>query len=175
MNKKGAFFKEEQRFTQWWLWLILVPIIVGAVIFMVASTYQQLILGEPFGDRPMSNLGLVVANLFTLLVGVGLPVAILTTKLAVFVERTQLRVKFSYLANKRVPVSEIASFRVVNYSPIREYGGWGVRYSLKGKRWAYNVKGNIGVEIDLADGRKWLIGSQRPEELAEAIAKAKKE
>jgi hypothetical protein len=35
--------------------------------------------------------------------------------------------------------------------------------------WAYNISGNRGVRIDYKDGNRFLIGSQRPEELQQAI------
>ncbi len=44
----------------------------------------------------------------------------------------------------------------------------GIRWAGKG-RMAYNVSGNKGVEIALADGHSVMVGSQRPDELAEAI------
>ncbi len=50
---------------------------------------------------------------------------------------------------------------------LREYGGWGVKYGRAGK--AYNVSGNRSVQLKLSSGKGLLIGSQRPEELAQAI------
>jgi hypothetical protein len=50
---------------------------------------------------------------------------------------------------------------------MREYGGWGVKYGWAGK--AYNISGNRGVQLKLSNGKGLLIGSQRPEELAQAI------
>jgi len=38
---------------------------------------------------------------------------------------------------------------------------------LKGK--AYNVSGNRGVQLELLNGGRILIGSQKPEELVKAI------
>jgi hypothetical protein len=38
---------------------------------------------------------------------------------------------------------------------------------------AYNVRGDRGVQLVLRDGRRVLIGSQRADELAKAIAEAK--
>jgi hypothetical protein len=38
-----------------------------------------------------------------------------------------------------------------------------------GRGMAYTVSGNRGVQIELTSGRKILIGSRRPEELAAAI------
>jgi hypothetical protein len=54
------------------------------------------------------------------------------------------------------------------YRPILEYGGWGIRCGFKGAR-AYNVSGNKGVQLILQNGKRLLIGSQKPDELVEAI------
>ena len=56
-------YKEIQRFTQWWLWLILV--IVNLVF--TYGFYEQVITGQPFGDKPMSDTGVTVATLVTFL------------------------------------------------------------------------------------------------------------
>ena len=58
-------------------------------------------------------------------------------------------------------------YEVRTYRPIREYGGYGIRYSSKGK--AYNVSGDRGVQIELLNGERLLIGSQRADELWRAI------
>ena len=42
-----------------------------------------------------------------------------------------------------------------------------MRFGRRGR--AYNVSGDRGVELTLANGKRVLIGSQRSEELAEAI------
>ena len=65
------------------------------------------------------------------------------------------------------PFAEIASCEARTYRPIREYGGWGVRWGRSGK--AYNVYGNRGIQLQLADGQRLLIGSQEPETLAAII------
>ena len=60
---------------------------------------------------------------------------------------------------------EIAEANIRKYSPILEYGGWGYRYSFKyGK--AYNISGNMGLQLVLKNGKKILIGTNKPEELA---------
>jgi hypothetical protein len=52
---------------------------------------------------------------------------------------------------------------------MEQYGGRGIRRGRHG--WAYTVSGNRGVKLILAGGEQFLIGSQRPEELAAAIQK----
>ena len=49
-------------------------------------------------------------------------------------------------------------------------GGWGVHFGLAGM--TYNVSGNDGVHFRLTDGRRVLVGTQRPAEFASGIAKA---
>ena len=54
------------------------------------------------------------------------------------------------------------------YKPLGEYGGWGIRYAFKNGK-AYNVSGNIGLQLILKNGKKILFGTQKPEELKEII------
>lgn len=44
-------FKEEQRFTQWWLWLILVVVASAQVM----SIYKQFIFKADFDNNPILN------------------------------------------------------------------------------------------------------------------------
>ena len=60
---------------------------------------------------------------------------------------------------------------VVSYRPLADYGGWGIRSGRDGER-VLNARGNRGVRLDLADGSRLLIGSQRPEALALALERA---
>ena len=60
------------------------------------------------------------------------------------------------------------------YRPVLEYGGWGVRYTPFGRGWAYNVSGNRGVQLVMSSGRRALVGSQRPDDLAGAINAARR-
>ena len=53
-------FTEEQKFTQWWLWVIL----IGIGLLPVYGIYKQVIIGEDFGSKPLSNLGLIIFSVF---------------------------------------------------------------------------------------------------------------
>jgi hypothetical protein len=54
---------------------------------------------------------------------------------------------------------------VRQYSPIAEYGGWGLRLGLFGKGQAYNVSGDKGLQLEFTTGQRLLIGTNKPEEL----------
>lgn len=72
---------------------------------------------------------------------------------------------------RRLPLRDIRSARVVQYDPRSDFGGYGIRSGARGL--AYIAQGNRGVELELAEGGKLLIGSQRPDELAARITEAK--
>jgi len=69
-------------------------------------------------------------------------------------------------------MDEIESFKAMEYSPLKEYGGWGIKYGFKGK--AYNVSGNLGVKVHLTNGRNILFGSQKHNELAKVLKSIRK-
>src|SRR5690554_4514675 len=54
--KMTPLFTEQQRFTQWWVWVLL----IGIGILPILAIYYQFVLGEEFGDNPMSNWGVVL-------------------------------------------------------------------------------------------------------------------
>ena len=68
---------------------------------------------------------------------------------------------------KRIPLEEVETFEAVTYRPLLQYGGWGIRFTRGGK--AYNVSGNRGVRLNFTNGRHLLIGSQKADELTQAI------
>ena len=152
-------FKEEQRFTQWWLWLILVPI----GVLPIFGIYKQLILGEKFGDKPMSDLGLIISAMFIFAL-IGL---FFIVKLKTSIDKNGIRMSFVPFTKKEVDWNEIKSKKVVNYGFV---GGWGIRLWTKHGA-VYNIKGNKGLAIELKSGKKFLIGTQKETELSNLIEK----
>ena len=70
---------------------------------------------------------------------------------------------------RTIKLDDIASFEPMHYT-MWDSGGWGVHFGLAGM--TYNVSGNDGVHFRLTDGRRVLVGTQRPAEFASGIAKA---
>lgn len=160
-------FREVQRFRQKWLWIGLVAVSLCLIVLFGYGMVKQLVLGEPWGSSPMSDTALAVVGPLMIVLGTGLTFIFHKMKLLTEVRKDGVHVHFFPLARQTVLFGNIVSCDVRTYRPIREYGGWGVRYGRFGK--AYNVSGNRGVQLKLADGKGLLIGSQRPEELAQAI------
>lgn len=154
-------FEEQQRFTQPWLWVLLAAL-VG---LMGWGFVQQIVLGQPWGTNPAPDL---VLWILCPLVGLGIPAFFLALRLDTVVTDEELRVRLRPFRWRRIPLASVRRCEARTYRPLREYGGWGLRYG--GKRgWAYNVKGNRGVQLELEDALPLLIGSQRSDALAAAI------
>ena len=74
-----------------------------------------------------------------------------------------------HLREKKISWDEIDTIYVRKYKPIIEYGGWGIRIKPFKKDIAYNIWGNWGLQIEKSDGKRILLGTQRPEDIKRAI------
>lgn len=153
-------FHEEQRFRQPWIWAL----VLGIAALQWWAWVQQIVLGRPFGDNPGPDW---MVWLFLILFGVGLPLLFVVLRLVVEVRDNGIWLRFFPLTKRSIPFEEIRQVEAVDYKPIRQYGGWGIR-GLGSNR-AYNVRGSQGVRLYLRNGDELVIGSQRPQALALAI------
>jgi hypothetical protein len=157
----APFFREEQKMSQKWIWLILGFLGIGAWYLFI----KQIILKEPVGTNPAPD---IIVWIVLIVFGIIFPVLFHSMKLIVEVRENSVYIHFFPFYRKFILIENIRSYYVRTYKPIREYGGWGIRWS-PAKGWAYNASGNRGVQLELLDGSKILIGSQKPEELFMAI------
>src|SRR5690606_34904078 len=94
---------------------------------------------------------------------------------AVFVLRTEvlgdrLIVRLWPLPRLELPLTRIHGFEVVDYRPLRDFGGWGLRFGRKGT--IYSTSGSRAVRIAAEGRRPLFIGSAQPEALAAALREA---
>lgn len=159
---ESIIFREQQRFTQGWLWVLIFGIALLAVYIFI----QQVIFGRPFGNNPAPDWAVI---LILILIGIDLPALFCCIRMTTEVRRGGLYVRFFpfHLSYRKIPLENLVNHEVRTYQPIREYGGWGIKDGSAGK--AYNICGNRGVQLVYSDGRRMLIGSEKPEELLAAI------
>ena len=67
----------------------------------------------------------------------------------------------------RSSLDNIVSAEVRSFSPLRDFGGYGIRRNRT--TWGYFLRGDHGVGITTTSGRDILIGSDHPERLAAAV------
>lgn len=167
MIQKEILFTEDQRFRQWWLWLILLS---GDAVFLF-WVCKQLIFKVQVGDNPMSDTSLLLSAVGIILVSVLL----FYTRLNTQIKKDGIYFKFFpfHWSYKYYSWDMVDKCYVRTYSPLGEYGGWGIRYSMFGQGMAYNMSGNKGLQLELNNGKKILIGTNKPIELEEVLSKLK--
>ncbi len=164
---RSITFREVQSFRQGWLWALLLASDVVVVLVFGYGMIQQLILGVPWGDRPMSDLALMIVGPSLILFVSLLVYLFAILRLITEVAQDGLHLRFYPLRRMSIPYASIKSCEVRSYRPIREYGGWGIKFGPGGR--ALNVSGNRGVQLELEGEKPLLIGSQKAEQLALAI------
>mgnify|MGYP000279168594 CR=1 FL=1 len=98
---------------------------------------------------------------------VALPALISRLTMTTLVTDQHLFVRWSWFFRKRVELHAVTLAEPARYDPISQAGGWGIKHSRK-LGLVLNVFGDRGVAITAGD-KRYMIGSQRPDELAEAI------
>lgn len=151
-------FYETQRFTQWWLWLFLIPLGLLPLI----GIYSQLILKKPFGNNPMSDSGLILLTVFNFAIIALFVILRLKTEIT---ER-DIKMQFFPFVRKKVLWQDVKTAEVVQYGFV----GYGIRFGSK-YGIVYNIKGNKGLAVELKNGKKILIGTQKEAELKHLLKK----
>lgn len=70
--------------------------------------------------------------------------------------------------SKRVPYQRVVRLESVQYQPLLEFGGWGIRWGKDGKK-AWTARGNRAVVLHLDDGTRLYVSSDSPRRLEERI------
>jgi hypothetical protein len=105
-------------------------------------------------------------------VGVAALVKLLVGGMTVLVQESRILIHMGSLSiiRKTIPFETIESLESVQYRPIRDFGGWGIRGW--GRRRAWTIRGDRAVALGLADDRQFLIGSDYPMRLEARIRAA---
>lgn len=161
-------FEEKQRFTQWWLWSIIVS--AALVVFGIFGNamWQQLVLGKPWGERPMPDDFLIMFTLFNITAVVVMLLVFFNAMLEVVVDKNSVSYRYFPLIRRwrRIERETIQSFAARDYY----LKGYGIRYDLRGNK-SVTVKGSSGVELTMLGGKKLLLGTQQPGEFLNALNK----
>ena len=148
-------FTETQRFTQWWLWLILIGVWSAMVYSIITAPPQT-------GAAVYVSFG----------IGILLPLLFWQMRLITRITREGIYVRFIpfHFKEKFYPWDTITASYIRTYSPLMEYGGWGIKYGFNGQGLVYNVVGNVGLQLQFKEGEAVLIGTQKGEEIKQVLA-----
>ena len=159
-SDRRPVFREVQRFPLRRVALAL----ASPPCFVLGLLIWQVLLGHPWGKHPMSNGDVIGWTVFLWLIYFRL----ITVRLVTEVRPGELLIRMRGLWRlRRVPLDRILSVETITHDIARDYGGYGFRSIRDGK--AYVASGSRGVRVTLTGGEKVVVGSQRPDELAQAL------
>lgn len=147
----NMIYHEIQRFRQWWL-LITVVAATAWVLFTIINYGRE--------DN-WAYIG-IFALIMPLLLLLSMKMETKITDTGVHVSMFPLLMR-----TRHFEWSDIDKAYMRTYQPLKEYGGWGIKGT--GSNRAYNVSGKEGLQLELKDGRRILIGTQKPQEMDEVL------
>ena len=162
-TRGGTIFSEEQYFTGTFAWPAVLVAAAGAWAVFIYQIWEPTVF-----VRTSDKVG---AWVLLLTVGILLPWLFRYLHLTCTLTSDHIEIDFRPLMRTTIMLADIEQCEARTYRPIREYGGWGIRRGGRGSL-AYNVSGNRGVQLELKNRKRVLLGSQRADEFAQAIRTA---
>jgi len=137
---------------------------VTCILFLIGSI---LILFTNSEDKVQTSIGLFVGSI----ISGGISFIFNKAKLIMQIRTDGIYVSFPPLRNSFTICywENIDKLFIREYNPLGEYGGWGIKG--RGNNLAYNVSGNIGIQLVLINDSKLLIGTNQPEEIATVLTR----
>ena len=158
-HSDGLVLYKERTWAPPWVWVLL----WGACLVAVAAAAS---------DQELSG-----AARTAIIAGVLLFPLLITAVfgcLDIRVRADRLSIAFGplHLIRKTIRFPDIESVKAVTYRPIREFGGWGIRFRARKSAWT--VRGNRAVSVRRRSGKEIYAGSANAQRLAEQIRAALK-
>ncbi|MDO4229199.1 MAG: hypothetical protein Q4C98_05235 [Capnocytophaga sp.] len=155
MEKKEIYFEKQKMIPTWGVILIVIFLICLAL-----GIYRQLFMDIPFGNSPMSNVGLVSFGIIVLI----FVYFFVKINLILRIENQAITIHFSPIYKVKILFDDIKQIKIITYSAM----GIGIRISVKYGT-IYRVGGNKGLFIELKNGNKILIGTKKENELRDVL------
>ena len=112
---------------------------------------------------------LVAPMIAMLEVALGIVMGLMYGGFRTIVTKDDISVRFGMPSIRvlKLSPSDIVSVELHAFRPLKDFGGYGIRGNREMK--AYFLRGDTGVLLCTSTGKKYLIGSDHPERLAEVI------
>jgi hypothetical protein len=151
-------FSEKQTFKKGWM-LLLILFSLGIAIAPWVVYFLQIET-----DIKGAIIGSTMAVLLTML--------FLSFSLRTRIDASGIHYQYKpfHGSERHIDWSNVTHVEVKEFSPFREYGGWGLK--IRGfdmNDLLLNVSGKIGIYIQTCDGRKIMLGTQKADEANAAL------
>lgn len=155
----NQIYKEIQSYRGTWIVYFIILVELPTIILLLTFYFQA-------EDKAEMGIALTV---------VGATMALIF--LFIFNLRMETRIdqygiSFKYFpfirSWRKYPKETIRTISVINYNPIMDYGGWGLKGNKTTK--AYSIMGDQGLLFDVGDKKKIMIGTMKAKELEEYLS-----
>lgn len=167
--QNAPIFEERQKMDMLWIRIAGAVPLVAAVAIFGWGIYRQIITGKPWGNKPMSDTALIAIAIFAIASALAITFALFAVQMRTLVYPNRVVLRYRPFKTRVTDASEILSVSAVTYRPIRDFGGWGIRRSIKCNAWIYSMTGNQAVDLTLDGDIHLFIGTRCPVELESAI------
>ena len=147
------FFEKQPLHSNPIVWVSLISLFVPSILAFNDSTFNAGFEGmKPF-------LAILFVDCLILLL-------VFSSKLNVEIYKEEIHYRWFpfHFKTQHILWKNVLSAEVRKYNALREYGGWGIKGWTAQNR-AYNVDGNIGLQLVLLNGKRVLIGTKQSEKL----------
>jgi hypothetical protein len=151
-------------------------VVIGAIVAALLAVagifghgfYQQLVLGQPWGDRPMSDSHLVFLGLaiMGLVLMTDVPVVLLLINL-----RQRTRLTGTHLTVDAPLAGQKVAVRDIEHWEVRRARRRGVHYKFR-RGWEINLAGGHCIHFITRQKKRFAIGTCRIEEFKAALEQA---
>ncbi|BAO55552.1 hypothetical protein [Nonlabens marinus] len=149
----NILFQEEQKFNQWWLYLI----VIGTIAIIIACAIAAV--------QSMESQIEVIAVVASCILGIIFMSSIWIMKLKTSITEEKIHIHYYPFVKREWFWSDLKTAEVLDYGFV---GGWGIRI-WTGMGTVYNVRGSKGLHFKTGD-KEYVIGTQKEEELRSSIA-----
>lgn len=166
-------YSEQQSFREvFWIWLILIPVAFLSSLGILFGFYQQIILGEPWGNEPMSDSGLIIALLVVIVAQVLVIWVVASMRLSIEITGEEFRYKFFAFFTHW---NAITRHQIAGYS-LEKYAFWkgrglGYHQDLFSKTVRMIIKPDYILTLKTNDSRTIMMSTKNKEEIERAMQK----
>ena len=158
-----SYFEEVQMLRDnRWIWMLIIAFSLLALLPLMDGLYLQLIRGKPWGDKPMSDQGLIFMFAFVVICLSILVWMLLSLKLETKIDEQGIHVRlFPFKPKWQL----ITSDDVIDYSFEKRFrfldsGGIGYHRNCLKRQRSFRIGGGNHLSMKLKNGETLLLGTQ---------------
>jgi hypothetical protein len=166
---RKILYEEEQSLKDnRWLYVCMLTLTLAALLNLTHGIYWQVMKGIPWGQKPMSNAGIIAFTAGVFLIGCLVTWLLVSIKLNVIIDTDGVHYRFFPDSSRWLTIGkeEIIDFDVQKNNIFFRFGHH-AHWFAKDK--TVNVNGDFHLSLFLRNGKKIRLGSKNPEGLKWAM------